>query len=105
MNTLEIKRGDTLDLLCTAQSEGVPLDITDWQIACWVRAADQVVHRFTGLIVDAALGQYQLQALAADTAQWPLGGLSADIRYTDAGGRVMTSATFPVRVIDAITTP
>lgn len=103
MNTLELKRGDTLDLLCTVQQDGQPLDITGWQIDCWVSAQGRVVHRFAGLVVDAAAGQYALRATPADTAQWPLGGLSADIRYTDSGGRVMTTRTFPVRVEERIT--
>lgn len=104
MNTVEIKRGDSLDLACVIQSDGVPLDITGWQIDCWVRApGNRVVHRFTALITEAAGGSYQLQALPQETAHWPLGGLSADIRYTDAGGRVMTTATFPIQVLEAIT--
>lgn len=104
MNTIDLKRGDTLDLLCVVQQEGLPLDIAGWLIACEVRApGGALVHRFAAHIVDAQAGQYRLLATAGQTARWPLGGLSMDIRYTDAGGRVATTATVPVQVRQAIT--
>ena len=104
MNTLDIKRGDTLELLCSVQQDGQPLDITGWQIDCWVRGpANQVVHRFVGDIVNAQAGEYALRATPEETAKWHQGGLSADIRYTDSTGRVMTTRTLPVQIHERIT--
>ncbi len=104
MNTLEIKRGNTLELQCVLQQEGQPVDITGWQINCWLRAqGNQVVHQFAGEIVDGPAGQYTLLATAAETAQWPAGGMSADIRYQDTAGRVQTTRTIPVQVLEPIT--
>ena len=104
MNTLEIKRGNTLDLDCVLQQDGQPVDITGWQLACWVRAPNnQVVHQFAVVITDGATGKYALRASADETALWPLGGLSADIRYEDTSGRVQTTRTIPVQVVEPIT--
>ncbi len=106
MNTLELKRGDTLELHCAVLQEGQPVDITGWQIDCWVSASNnQVVHRFAGSIVNAPAGQYVLLATDQETASWPSGGMSADIRYVDGSGRVMTTRTIPVQVIERITAP
>lgn len=106
MNTITLKRGDSVDLLCTLQQGGQPIDLSGWQVDSWLRApAGQLVHRFAAAVTDAAAGQFRLQAAPQDTARWPLGGLSADIRYVDAAGRVMHTATWPVQVQAAITTP
>ncbi|RRD68675.1 hypothetical protein EII19_00655 [Comamonadaceae bacterium OH2310_COT-174] len=104
MNTIDIKRGSSIHWQCTVQQGGAPLDITGWQIDCQLRApGGALVQQFAGVVTDALAGQFALRASAAETAAWPLGGLYADIRYTDAAGAVMHSATWPVRVEAAIT--
>lgn len=104
MNTIEIKRGDTLYLQCTVQDGGQGVDISGWQIECWLRAnGGQVVHQFTPEILDAAAGRYSLSATAEQTNRWRPGSLSADIRYTDAAGVVRHTATWPLRVLQSIT--
>ena len=104
MNTIELKRGDTLDLKCTVKSGGAPMDITGWLIACWVRdQAGNVLHRFEAGITSGPSGEYSMLAETARTALWPEGGLSMDIRYTDAGGRVFSTATVPLQVLAPIT--
>lgn len=106
MNTLSIKRGETLDLACTYVQGGEPINITGWTIDSWVRdPAGTVVHRFVSEITDAEHGAYRMRADAAQTASWPLGGLSMDIRYTDAGGGVVYSPTLSLQVSAAQTTP
>lgn len=105
MSTLEIKRGDSLDLLCVVQQDGLPVDITGWRIDCWLSSPDKVVHRFEAVIVDAVAGKYALRASPSMTEKWPLGGMSTDIRYTDSAGGVMTTRTIAVQVIERITSP
>lgn len=104
MNTIEIKQGDTLELACRLQAGGEPVDITGWSIASQVRApGGNLVHAFVAAITAPALGEYRLPASAEQTATWPAGGLSMDIRYTDPSGRVMSTQTVPLQVQPAVT--
>lgn len=101
MNTIELKRGDTLELDCVLQDGGVPLDITGWQIDSWVRApAKQVVHKFAAQITAPLAGRYLLPASAAQTELWPVGGMTLDVRYTDAGGRVFSTESVALQVLE-----
>lgn len=106
MRLITLKRGDTLNLVCTVQQQGQPLDITGWQIDCWVRApGGKLVHRLAVVIGNlAAAGTYLLSATSAETSGWPTGHLSADIRYADAAGCVMHTCDVSVQVLDAVTT-
>ena len=93
MSTITIKRGDTLELECVVQESGQPLNITGWHIESWVRApAKQVVHKFAAQITAPLAGRYLLPASAAQTELWPVGGMTLDVRYTDAGGVVCDEA-------------
>lgn len=106
MATLALKRGDTLELSCIVQQQGQPLDITGWQIDCWVRAPDgRLAHRFAVALGDMAAGEYRLRASSAETAAWPVGQLTADIRYATPAGRVMHTCHITVQVLDAVTSP
>ncbi len=106
MLTLHIKRGDSLHLPCAVQQDGQALDISGWRIDCWLRGPNgQVAHRFAPAITDAAAGQYLLAATAQETARWPIGPLSGDIRYTNAAGEVLHTDTWQLRVGQAISTP
>ena len=70
MNTIELKRGDTLELDCVLQDGGVPLDITGWQIDSWVRAPGrQIVHKFAAVITAPLAGRYLLPATAVFSTQ------------------------------------
>jgi hypothetical protein len=102
MNTIDIKRGDTFSLDCSLQQAGVPVNLTGWQIASQVRGSGgQLVHDFAATITVPAAGQYRLGPVPTD--KWPPGGLSMDIRYTDAAGAVFTTQTIPIQVQGAIT--
>lgn len=106
MPTLHIKRGDTLALACALQTATGPVDMTGWQIDCWLRSpGGKRVQALAATSGDAAQGQYTLSAAPAETLAWPEQALSADVRYTDAGGRVMHTATFVVCVLEPVTTP
>lgn len=104
MATIEIKRGDTLPLDCELRDGGEPVDITGWQIKSRINAPGRAqVYVFEPIIIDAAAGQFSLVAPAEATIAWPAGALSMDIRYIDAAGIVMSTATASVRVIEAET--
>lgn len=104
MNTIEIKQGDTLDLACRLQTGGEAVDITGWSIASQVRDPQgQLLHTFAPEITDAAAGAYRLLASAAQTVVWPPGGLSMDIRYTNASGHVMSTQAIALQVQRAVT--
>ena len=105
MAILQIKRGDTLDLACVVQTcDGQPVDIGGWQIVCGLRdALGGWGVQIDATITDAAAGRYSLQATPVETATWPVGGLSADIRYTTASGHVMHTRTLPVHVLEPVT--
>lgn len=106
MTTLDLKRGDTLCLDCKILRAGAALDISGWLIDCWLRRPDgNTVHRFAPMVLDAAGGHYRLLAPAAQTVRWPIGVLSMDIRYTDAGGYVTSTRTVSLRIADSISTP
>lgn len=104
MDSLQLKRGSTLDLQCQAKSSSAPLDITGWVISCWGRdTSDRLVQKCTVVITDAASGKFSVHVSPADTALWPLGKLLFDIRYQDAGGTVMATETFDLYVLKAQT--
>jgi len=104
--TLTIKRGDTLALDCQLLDGATPVDMTGWQIDCWVRdGAARVVHRFAAAITDAAQGRYLLPAASAVTRAWPVGRLDTDIRYQDGAGTVMHTCTLQLHVADTVTVP
>ena len=87
-----------------ARLVGVP--VAGWQIDCWLRdAAGRRVAALAVTPTDVASGRYELGAEPADTAGWPAGLLSGDIRYQDSSGRVMHTCTFTLALLDAVTTP
>jgi hypothetical protein len=103
---LTLKRGGTLRLHCQLQSGGAGVPVAGWQIDCWLRdAAGRRVAALAVTPTDVASGRYELGAEPADTAGWPAGLLSGDIRYQDSSGRVMHTCTFTLALLDAVTTP
>ena len=103
---LSLKPGGTLRLQCQLQTDGAGVSIDGWQIDCWLRdAAGRRVAALAVTPTDVASGRYELGAEPADTAGWPAGLLSGDIRYQDSSGRVMHTCTFTLALLDAVTTP
>lgn len=92
---IELKAGATLRLAATVRgADGLPLDITGWQVDMHVRDGARLVHAFAIAIDDGAAGRWSTQASAAQTAAWPPGRLQSDVRYRDAAGNVVFSRTF-----------
>lgn len=103
---IAFKRGGDFLLNCALVHNGLAVPITGWQVDCWLRGKDgKLVQRLVFDLVNADAGQYRLTAPSTQTALWPVGELDGDIRYLDASGRVMHTATFTVQVLATITTP
>ena len=102
--TVEVKRGTTLGLLCAARyAGGGQIDLSGWTIEAAVRSDRLRVFAFAPRIVSAADGVFVLYAWPAETAAWPAGLLSADIRYTDQTGFVAATESFAIAALDSET--
>ena len=102
--TVEAKRGTTLGLLCAARyAGGGQIDLSGWKIEAAVRSDRLRVYVFAPRIVSAADGVFVLYAWPAETAAWPAGLLSADIRYTDPTGFVAATESFAIASIHSET--
>lgn len=100
MSRIDLKRGTTLVLECALQSGGEPVDISGWTIECQINGpSGGAVHTFAPQVTDAAAGAYKLVAAPAETAGWPVGSLTTDIKYRDADGRVMKTKTFVINLV------
>ena len=97
----ELKRGTTLALACRAmRSPRAALDLTGWTVASSVRAGASLVHHFVIPVTNARAGEYELRAEADETALWPVGMLSCDIKYIEnTRGVVAASESFALCVL------
>lgn len=103
---LKIKRGDTLELYGQLLDDGQPVDMTGWQVDCWVRdGKGRIVHKFVAVLTNPPAGRYTLTASSATTRGWQEGPLETDVRYQDGGGFVMHTCTLPLLVTNAVTVP
>jgi hypothetical protein len=104
MATITHKRGDTFELSCTLENEGVAVDITNFTITSQVRATDDtLLQALTVTKTDAAAGAFTLTATAAQTEAWVPASYDADIEFIEGGGEVNSSQTFTIAVIKDIT--
>ena len=102
----EIKRGDTLHWTAELRDDDAapPTSLTGWQIRAQVRTrhADLLAH--LGITIAPDQLSYTLDATPAVTATWPPGLQRLDIEYTDPAGRVVSTETISLRVLEDITT-
>ena len=104
MATITHKRGDTFELSCTLENEGVAVDITNFTITSQVRGSDDVLlQALTVTKTDAGAGAFSLSATAAQTESWGIQKYSCDIEFIEGGGEVNSSQTFIIDVIKDIT--
>ncbi len=75
---------------------GVPQDLTDWQVRASIGTSSRFIAELAVEFTDRAAGEF---TLSAETATWPTGALSFDIRYTTDAEQILT--TDPVRVFVA----
>jgi hypothetical protein len=104
MATITHKRGDTFELSCTLENEGVAVDITNFTITAQVRTnADALLQALTVTKTDAAAGAFALSATSAETETWNPATYEADIEFIEFNGEVNSSQTFTIAVIKDIT--
>lgn len=104
MSNFNHKRGDTFQLSCTVENEGVPVDITNITIAAQVRRPDdELLQDLTVTKTDATNGAFTLGATAAETETWEVVRYQCDIELTEANGEVNSTETFTINVLKDIT--
>lgn len=95
---IPIKPGDTYELVCSLDLDGVAQDLTDIEIRSDVRTRGGAIAFTCSVdkIADAEghLTLFRLRAEPAQTAAAPLGPLESDIVYTWPDGSVDTTPTF-----------
>jgi regulator of protease activity HflC (stomatin/prohibitin superfamily) len=98
------KRGDTFDMQgAVTDNTGEPLDITGWLIRSQIRTvAGELVAELTITVSDPLTGRYHLTA-PDGTDLWPIGAHRQDIEYTDPAGRILSTETVTLRVVEDVT--
>jgi hypothetical protein len=101
--SISVKRGDTftLDFALTESDGTTPLDMTGWTVRSQVRRRKTLVADLVFTAIDAAAGTFRLAC--ADTTDWPRGELQSDIEYTDLSGRVISTETYTIEVLEDVT--
>ena len=104
MATITHKRGDTFELSCTLENQGVAVDITNFTITSQVRQSDDtLLQALTVTVTDAAAGAFTLGATATETEGWGIASYECDIEFVEPGGEVNSSQTFTINVLKDIT--
>lgn len=104
MATIVHKRGDTFELSCTLENEGVAVDITNFTITSQVRGSDDVLlQALTVTKTSATDGEFTLTATSTQTESWGVQKYLADIEFIEANGEVNSSQTFTIDVLKDIT--
>lgn len=104
MPTITHKRGDTFELSCTLENEGVAVDITNFTITAQVRELDDtLLQALTVTKTDAVNGAFTLTATSAQTETWDPATYESDIEFIEGGGEVNSSQTFTIAVVKDIT--
>ena len=104
MATITHKRGDTFELSCTLENEGVAVDITNFTITSQLRLPDDtLLQALTVTVTDAAAGAFTLSATSNETEGWGVASYQCDIEFIEGSGEVNSSETFVLNVIKDIT--
>ncbi|MDT9673831.1 hypothetical protein F6R97_04070 [Pseudomonas sp. JV414] len=93
---MNIKRGDSFQVALVVKVSGVPQNLTDWQVRASIGTSSRFIAELAVEFTDRVAGEF---TLSAETATWPTGALSFDIRYTTDAEQILT--TDPVRVFVA----
>ena len=103
--TIQLKRGDTLRLKCTARNGSTPTDLTGITIRSQVRSGATLAHELDVDVSDqvVAPGEFFLSASATVTAAWPVEPIQCDVEYTYPSGDVVSSPTFTISIVADVT--
>jgi hypothetical protein len=98
-----VKRGDSFELSCVYKEEGVATSVAAMTIKSQVRdATGSLVADLTATKPDQGVSPGQFTLSVAAPIEWPVGIMSVDIEFSDAGV-VRSTQTFKIPVEDDIT--
>jgi hypothetical protein len=101
------KKGDTWSLAAQADvrdlATGNKADLTGWQIASQLRAADSgaLITDFVCTLVDPAAQTFT--HVAANTTTWPEGLAVLDVQFTSPSGQTVSTDTATIRIVPDVT--
>jgi hypothetical protein len=104
MKKVSHKRGDTFIFSAQVKDEDESsIDLTGWQIRSQIRKENfTVVDTLVITITDAVDGKYQISS-NKDPNTLPLGEHHWDIEFTDSSGRVISTETLIINIVEDIT--
>jgi hypothetical protein len=104
MAAIKHKRGDSFELACTLENEGVAVNITNITITSQARGDDDaLLQQMTVTKTNSANGEFAVSATATQTESWGVGTYDCDIEFQESSGEINSSQTFQISVIKDIT--
>jgi hypothetical protein len=108
MSTLQIIRGDTLQIPVKIKQNAAPADLTGWVITSQIRKPSRDVGAkiadLTVTIPDVIGGEVWLSALPSGTKDWPVGSAEMDLELTrTSDGFVTSSPKITVLIVGDVT--
>ena len=104
MNTIDHKRGDTLELLTT-----IPAAFADGHFAGWAMSSQlrgpggrALVADLSLTWIDAATTRHLL-IRAANTSAWPVALCEFDVQFTRPDGHITSTSTAGINVVRGVT--
>lgn len=103
MAGIPVKRGSALsiDMQITEDATGLPVDLTGWAIACYVRNRGCLVEKLGVTITDATAGRFTITS--PSTKDWPVGRLFSDLAQTIPNQGLTYSEGFYFDVQETVT--
>ena len=99
---LVYKAGDTFSVTYQHNNgSGTGVDLSGITVSAAVKR-NTFYQALTVAEIDAMVGKFSLSATSGETALWPVGTLSCDVKY-EAGDTVVRSETFPIIVNEGVT--
>lgn len=99
------KRGDTFTFTCRYKVDGVPTDVTGFEIRAQIRdRLGALVATLQPVLADQTqqTGVFYLEPVIPDTSGWAIGRHSGDIQITE-DGITRSTVTFTLPVVEDIT--
>lgn len=98
-----IKRGDTFNMICTYKENGVPSDLTQYEIHSQFRdSGDALVQTLLVTKANQALYPGVFTLTAPDASVFPIDTLRCDIQFVE-GGTTRSTQTFYIPVQEDVT--
>jgi hypothetical protein len=96
---IEVKKGETLEVQCVYQVNGVAASLSGVSVRSQVRSDAGGLISELAVVPGQNTGEF---TLTADTTTWPVGVHKWDVKYTSAGKTTFTD-TVDLSVVEAVT--